>query len=46
MHAMTCLEVAERVCEAKHLAALAQLENKQILAVGSLGVWVRQMTIK
>ena len=39
---MTCLEVAEGVCEVKHLAALAQLANEQILAVGSLGVWARR----
>jgi hypothetical protein len=38
MHVMACLEVAEGVCEVKHLAALAQLANEQILAVGSLGV--------
>ncbi len=38
MHMMTYLEVAEGLCEVKHLAALAQLANKQILAVSSLGV--------
>ncbi len=42
MQMMTYLEVAEGVCEAKHLATLAQLANKQILAVGTLGVLVRQ----
>ncbi len=38
MHVVTCLEVAVGVSEVKHLAALAQLANEQILAVGSLGV--------
>jgi hypothetical protein len=38
MHVMTYLKVAEGLCEVKHLAALAQLANKQILAVGGLGV--------
>ncbi len=38
MYVVTCLEVAEGVCEVKNLAALAQLANKQILTVGSLGI--------